>query len=143
MKLSNQCSGVYIENAESNAVGGLSRESGNVISANNGPGVTIAGADAKSNQVLNNYVGTGKDGSGSGLGNGAGVVMWREKTASAGRLIQPGARGKRIAGNRVLAADPEIRMQVLSPPLARTLCKGILSDRTWMAVRWATVPLES
>jgi titin len=56
--LGNGSDGVAILNASGNTVGGTAPAAANVISANGGSGVLISGANARSNLLQGNYVGT-------------------------------------------------------------------------------------
>ena len=90
--------GVYIEDAPSNRVGGLTVAERNVVSGNAGDGVTIFTAGAVGNQVLGNFIGTDATG-GLAVGNGANGVLIT--TSASGSIIGgPGAgAGNRIAFN--------------------------------------------
>ena len=60
--------GVWIDGAPSNVIGGTVAAARNVISGNNGTGVTIQGGGATSNQVRGNRIGTDAAGT-AALGN--------------------------------------------------------------------------
>jgi hypothetical protein len=83
--LGNAGSGVVIELASDNTVGGT--EAGNVISGNGGAGVVLARA-ARDNDVLGNLIGTAKDGI-SPLGNSLSGVF----------IGFAGADGNTVGGN--------------------------------------------
>ena len=84
LALGNQGSGVLVEDAPTNTLGGAQLGQRNVISGNSGAGVLIQGSTATGNVVRNNYIGTDSSG-GTNLGNGVGV-----------RIV--GASGNEIAG---------------------------------------------
>jgi titin len=111
-KLGNNNSGVLIENASENTIGGTEAGARNVISGNNGNGVRIEGTG---NKVMGNFIGT--DGSGAqDLGNnGSGVlILARDNTiggtaAGASNVIS-GNNGTGVfisgfftTGNRILS----------------------------------------
>jgi parallel beta-helix repeat protein len=75
--LGNGGNGVSIVDAPGNLVGGNDRGNSarNVISGNVGAGVSISGATSKTNQVINNYIGTGRDSSNAVPNEGAGVLF--------------------------------------------------------------------
>ena len=97
--LGNAMSGVRIENAPSNSIGGTDAAARNIISCN-GRGVAILNASASGNQVLGNYIGTDVNGA-VDLGNtNAGVYIESAPsntiggtTASAGNLISNNNHG--------------------------------------------------
>lgn len=60
--LGNRYEGLYLDDAPSNRIGGVSAAMGNVISGNNGGGILINGAAAVSNTVQSNFIGTDEDG---------------------------------------------------------------------------------
>ena len=69
----NGAGGIYIVSAN-NVIGGTADADRNIISGNDGPGVTITGENATGNQLLGNYIGL--DAAGAALGNdGAGVLI--------------------------------------------------------------------
>ena len=76
--LGNGSSGVQIDNASGNSLGGASSGDRNIISGNAGNGVLVVQSQnltASGNQILGNYIGTNANGTGS-LGNlGSGVVL--------------------------------------------------------------------
>ena len=63
--LGNSSDGVYTSSSSGNTIGGTSSGARNIISGNDGSGVTIRGTG---NQLLGNYIGTDKDGT-TALGN--------------------------------------------------------------------------
>src|SRR5262249_54775949 len=69
----NASSGISITDGTTNNIGGTLAGSGNVISGNTGPGITL-GSGADSNLVQGNFIGTNAAGS-AALGNGGGVVI--------------------------------------------------------------------
>jgi hypothetical protein len=71
--LGNAINGVHIDEAPNNTIGGTATGARNVISANGLNGVRIAGGQAKSNQVIGNFVGTNAAGN-AGLGNASNGV---------------------------------------------------------------------
>ena len=60
--LGNRYEGLYVDDAPSNRIGGVSAAMGNVISGNKGAGIVIQGAAAVSNSVQSNLIGTDEDG---------------------------------------------------------------------------------
>ncbi len=84
--LANLASGVFLENAASNTVGGLSAGLGNTIGGNAGAGVDISGVGSIKNLVIANLIGTNGAGA-SGLGN-----------LTDGVRIESGATGDTIGG---------------------------------------------
>ncbi len=103
----NSSSGVLIEGAPNNIVGGTTPGTRNVISGNNGNGVQIIGTDtmfpdnpnAHDNRIEGNYIGTDASGTfiGNGLGNYSGVVIIDAPNNIVGGTT-PGARNV-ISGN--------------------------------------------
>ena len=69
--LGNAGSGVMIDDVPDNMIG-TSSAMGNILSGNNGAGLTISGSGATDNQVLGNYIGTDYYGM-TAVGNGFGV----------------------------------------------------------------------
>ncbi len=81
----NAADGVRIDDAPDNQVGGLAAADGNVISSNQGAGVTVTGTDATGNTIENDIIGLTAAGS-AVLGNvQAGVADY-----APGTLIGPG-----------------------------------------------------
>ena len=72
--LGNSYAGVNVYDASNNDIGGTTAGERNVISGNDGSGVSIYGSNAKSNKVLGNYIGTDKTGAAI-LGNSANGVL--------------------------------------------------------------------
>ena len=66
--LGNTADGIYINNAPSNVIGGTTASARNVISGNHNSGVYVSGADATSNVIQGNHIGTDTAGTGD-LGN--------------------------------------------------------------------------
>jgi CSLREA domain-containing protein len=117
--LPNALSGVIIDGAANNTVGGADANARNVISANGESGVFVHGAQAAGNRILGNYVGTDATG-GRALGNairgvsivgapnntvggpdaGARNVIAANGGAGVG-VFDPAATGNTIAGNYV------------------------------------------
>lgn len=94
----NRTSGILIEDAPSNIVGGTGDDGRNVISANDGAGIRIMGAST-STWVRNNIIGLVADGS-SALGNsGPGVLVeTANNTIDTGNIISANLRGVDIRG---------------------------------------------
>jgi hypothetical protein len=117
--LSNWLSGVLIEQAPSNTIGGLSAAAGNVISGNRqGNGVYLLGTNSSGNRVLGNLIGTDASGTlavananGIGISNAPGNVIGTAgmeggnvisgNLESGIYLIGAGATGNAIQGNYV------------------------------------------
>ncbi len=104
VKIANYHSGVWIENAPNNMIGGTTAEARNIISGNffegetnQGNGVTIMGVQATMNQVLGNYIGTNKDGT-AALGNGESGVLINNAFNNTIGGVEEGARNI-ISGN--------------------------------------------
>ena len=93
----NAGNGIFISGGANNVIGGALAAARNVISGNNGDGIEINGAGARSNQVLGNLIGSGLDGT-ADVGNGADGVL----VTVAGANIIGGANsgeGNLISGN--------------------------------------------
>ncbi len=91
-------SGIKIEGAQSNIIGGQNAQSRNVISGNGGDGIWIALANAQLNLVQGNYIGLAKNGINT-LGNAmSGVRMDQGATNNTVGGVAEGARNF-IAGN--------------------------------------------
>jgi CSLREA domain-containing protein len=88
--------GVSIQDAPNNTVGGTKVGARNLISANNGDGVVIAGTGAEFNKVMGNYIGTKANGT-KPLGNSNGVVIESAPNNTVGGT-EAGARNV-ISGN--------------------------------------------
>ena len=93
LKLSNTLTGVLIQDAASNTIGGTAAGDRNIISGNDGFGVQILNANATLNSVLGNYIGTNALGT-AALPNIIGVVVDNApsntiggSTAGAGNII--------------------------------------------------------
>lgn len=92
----NALSGVLLENAADNAIGGTASGSRNVISGNTQHGVQLLGTGSINNLIAGNYIGTNKNGN-AALGNGLdGITV----TSSENRIggTSPTARNV-ISGN--------------------------------------------
>ena len=66
--MGNGGSGVIIQDAPNNTIGGSQQGEGNIISGNGGDGIAVGGAGASGNAVQGNYIGTDATGS-NDLGN--------------------------------------------------------------------------
>lgn len=66
--LGNGTNGIYILNSGNNVIGGTTLEERNIISGNNGSGVTIQGAASSNTTLQGNYIGVGTSGT-EDLGN--------------------------------------------------------------------------
>lgn len=113
-------SGVWLQEAAFNTIGGLAASHRNIISAHRGDGIGIEGAGATGNQVLGNFIGTdptgrvgwGNDGWGVRLDGGASGNVIGGTVAGAGNLIAWNGSGllvsegvsNRIQGN-LIGAD--------------------------------------
>lgn len=72
----NQGSGVYVNGAPGNTLGGLADLAYNTIGGNGAHGVHIAGAGATGNAVQGNTIGSDPSGTATGLGNtGSGILV--------------------------------------------------------------------
>jgi hypothetical protein len=89
--------GIFIFDASQNLIGGPSVADRNVISANGGHGIGIAGTSATANRVQGNYIGTDISGS-TALGNGAIGVAIGGVPGNVVGGTDPGA-GNLISGN--------------------------------------------
>ncbi len=127
----NQNNGIYILDSASTTIGGASAGTGNLISGNAGPGITIYGSSSTANVVEGNLIGTNaagtaaiaNDGDGvdienSASGNWVGVntVGGASETALQGNIISgntaggvelagAGTSGNTVAGN-LIGTDP-------------------------------------
>ncbi len=90
--LGNTLDGVFVDGAASNTIGSKS-SSRNVISGNAGNGVEINGSTAKSNKLIGNDIGAGKDGSTAVANSGDGV------------LVTNSASGNKIGGTSAGSGD--------------------------------------
>jgi hypothetical protein len=96
-RLPNQ-TGIYIENAPGNVIGGPAAASGNVISANTIAGVYILAAQSVGNLVESNLIGFAANGS-TRLGNGEyGVLLYN---APSNTVVRSGPTGNRIVGSGI------------------------------------------
>jgi parallel beta-helix repeat protein len=96
--LPNGGSGVFIDDAPDNTVGGGVAGQGNVLSGNSGSGLKIAGDGADGNVVQGNFIGTDEDGT-TALSNGGGGVLLSE-SASGTQVGGAGeGEGNVISGN--------------------------------------------
>jgi hypothetical protein len=96
----NSGDGVLIDGAPNNIIGGSSSAGRNVIAASGGNGVTIAGALATGNAVLNNFIGLTSGGS-TVLGNaGDGVAIFSaNNVVGPGNVISGNLKGVLISGS--------------------------------------------
>ena len=120
LDLGNSQSGVFIGGAATNnTVGGAGTAARNVISGNNGDGVIIFGASAKSNKVMGNFVGTNASGTQDRGNSQSGIFISDAPdntiggaTAGARNIISGnngdgvgifagGAKGNKVLGNYV------------------------------------------
>lgn len=92
-RVANAFSGVEIQNASTNYIGGATAGAGNLISGNTASGVYINGASAVANVIAGNYIGVSVSGS-QGLGNG-----------SHGVFLASGAKGNLVGGNTTAARN--------------------------------------
>ncbi|HEX7174437.1 MAG TPA: C25 family cysteine peptidase [Pyrinomonadaceae bacterium] len=98
--LGNAGSGVRVSAGSTNTVGGSAPADRNVISGNDGDGVTIAGAGASGNSVLGNFIGADKGGT-ADLGNTlSGVSIATSGNQIGDATTTPGqGAGNVISGN--------------------------------------------
>jgi uncharacterized repeat protein (TIGR01451 family) len=73
LDLGNGSDGIYVETA-SNTIGGTAASEHNIISGNDGSGLTITGSGATTNQIQGNYIGLNSAGD-SGISNTMGGVV--------------------------------------------------------------------
>jgi titin len=97
LALGNDGSGLAIDNASGNVIGGTAQGAGNLISGNNGWGVVISGGSARDNRLLGNDIGTDLSGS-SALGNNGGGVLLADAINNVIGGAEQGARNL-ISGN--------------------------------------------
>src|SRR5271157_867288 len=91
-------SGIYMENAPGNTIGGTSAASRNVISANLITGVYILGAESVGNVVEGNLIGYAANGR-TRAGNGQyGVLLYN---APANTVVRSGPQANRITGSGI------------------------------------------
>ncbi|HWG43169.1 MAG TPA: right-handed parallel beta-helix repeat-containing protein [Gemmataceae bacterium] len=90
----NTLNGIFIDNTSGNIIGGSTSGAGNIISANRSDGILIDGANALSNQVVGNFIGTDASGTGAhgNAGNGIHILGASNNTiggasAGAGNVI--------------------------------------------------------
>ncbi|HEY9171011.1 MAG TPA: Calx-beta domain-containing protein, partial [Verrucomicrobiae bacterium] len=96
--LGNAAAGVYLTASPTNTLGGVSAAARNIISGNDGAGVSVAATGANGNRILGNYIGTDASGE-NALANTADGVAF---TGGLGNLVgglEPGA-GNLIAANK-------------------------------------------
>ncbi len=95
--------GIYFESAFGNRIGGDTAASRNVISGNDSNGILLLGNGNYSNRIVNNFIGTDKDGNGL-IGNnqaGVGIVQgagYRALSVQPNKIGDVG-QGNVIAGN--------------------------------------------
>ena len=114
--LGNGKSGVFLENAPNNLIGGLALEEGNWISGNGESGICIQGNNASLNLVQGNYIGT-NDAGDAALGNthfGVRIVNAPQNTIGG---LTPQARNI-ISGNR------ESGVQIYQSGASQNLVQG-------------------
>jgi hypothetical protein len=96
--------GIYLEKAFGNRIGGDTAASRNVISGNEGNGIWIRGGGSYSNRIVNNFIGTNKDGN-AVIGNTwSGIAVSEGAGRRAGLTVNPNkigdvGQGNVIAGN--------------------------------------------
>jgi hypothetical protein len=96
-RLPNQ-TGIYLENAPGNVIGGSTTASRNVISANFITGVYILGAQSVGNVVEGNLIGFASNGT-TRVGNGQyGVLLYN---APANTVVRSGPSANRITGSGI------------------------------------------
>lgn len=95
--LGNTLSGVVINGAANNTIGGTSIADRNVISGNNQFGVYLANAGATGNKVQGNFIGTNRAGT-AALGNSRSGVFISDSSSNTVGGTSPGA-GNVISGN--------------------------------------------
>jgi hypothetical protein len=109
-------SGVVIEDAPGNTIGGMEAGARNLISGNRIVGVIIRGSGARGNSVRANFIGTDSSGT-ARLGNGnEGVVIENASdnligglTGSVGNVISANGSGSLDSGITILATGGEAR----------------------------------
>ena len=94
--LGNTSTGVLVNNAASNTIGGTAAGDRNIISGNDGFGVQILNANATLNSVLGNYIGTNAAGT-AALPNSIGVVVDNAPSNTIGGSVA--GAGNIISGN--------------------------------------------
>ena len=107
-------SGVYLNNAIGNVIGGTTAAARNVISGNNHYGIELVGASSANNLLQGNYIGTNAVGA-AALGNvSGGVTLWG---SGAGNIVGGTADG---AGN-VISGNLGIGIQVANGSTGTTI----------------------
>ncbi|MEG5116339.1 DUF4347 domain-containing protein, partial [Microcoleus sp. A2-C5] len=94
--LGNTLTGVLVQDAASNTIGGIAAGDRNIISGNDGFGVQILNANATLNSVLGNYIGTNAAGT-AALPNIIGVVVDNAPNNTIGGSVA--GAGNIISGN--------------------------------------------
>jgi len=94
--LGNTLTGVLVQDAAGNTIGGTAAGDRNIISGNDGFGVQILNANATLNSVLGNYIGTNAAGT-AALPNGIGVVVDNAPSNTIGGSVA--GAGNIISGN--------------------------------------------
>jgi hypothetical protein len=89
--------GVYIENAPGNLIGGASATAANVISANSSVGVYILGGQSVGNVVEGNIIGSNIAGGRAGNGQ-YGVLLYNAPTNT---VVRSGPQANRITGSGI------------------------------------------
>jgi VCBS repeat-containing protein len=119
-KLGNTLAGVLIDGVAGNFIGEQGRAV-NVISGNGGAGISLMGAAATKNQIVNNYIGTGLDGS-TPLGN-----------SGAGVSFPTGSTGNTVFKN-VIAANAGAGVRDLNGAPSNTFSQNSIFDNAMLGI---------
>ncbi|MEG4971914.1 DUF4347 domain-containing protein, partial [Microcoleus sp. K4-B3] len=109
--LGNTLTGVLVQDAASNTIGGTAAGDRNIISGNDGFGVQILNANATLNSVLGNYIGTNAAGT-AALPNIIGVVVDNAPSNTIGGSAA--GAGNIISGNSSLSAGLGVQITGIS-----------------------------
>ena len=132
--------GIYLANAFGNRIGGDTAASRNVISGNDMNGIWIRGRGSYSNRIVNNFIGTNKDGNALIGNSGSGIALSEGAGNRNGFGVQPNmigdvGQGNVIAGNYfgVLLFDSDtseniIRANFIGTDLAASLNLGNVNN---------------
>ncbi len=105
--LGNLDTGIVIQSASDNEVGGAIAHAGNIVSANGGNGIEISGIEAEGNRIQGNLIGLGADGD-KAMGNGRTGILIAEGPHNVVGGKSPDARN-------VIGANGQAGIQIAEP----------------------------